>query len=627
MKKFLLFVLAIGIAISSFAQYGAMNQKRANIVAPRLRSVTTNLDLPVAGAQAPNSIVSNKSIMDDPITAVTRFDLQSNSSNQNRIYYFEGDHTLGATTIWSSQDASYTDRGTGYNYFDGTAWGSQPTARVESIKTGWPSYLPFGATGELIISHQSTGPLVMNKRTTKGSGAWTQTILPALPSNITGMLWPRAVTNGADHSNIHIIALTMPTGNGGQTYNGMDGALLYCHSLDGGATFSAWQQLAGMTSAQYTSFTADVYAFAEPHGDTLAFTTGDSWQDQILMKSTDNGTTWTKTVIYHSPYNLGGTSNSFFYCPDGTMALALDNSGIAHVIFGLSQDSGTSTVGYYRPYTQGVAYWNEHMGQLDQSLNPDVLYASKQLAGIVKDTNVFYPPSGVTLATYYTSLTCNPEISIDRNNKVFVAWAGATLLVDPNNFTLRHIFGRDGVISGDSIMWHTDTLGGVDLTEDWIQYNFAECFFPSMSPTSSNEFVYLLFQRDDYGGSWGKNSINPASVGQQAPDDNFITVLSWMKPLWIGVSEKHEKQTFSVSQNFPNPVNGLTSVNVYLQNGGNLSLKVTNITGQTIMNMEKSNVLAGVSKFVVDGSQLTSGIYFYTVTLGDKSITKKMIVQ
>ena len=71
----------------------------------------------------------------------------------------------------------------------------------------------------------------------------------------------------------------------------------------------------------------------------------------------------------------------------------------------------------------------------------------------------------------------------------------------------------------------------------------------------------------------------------------------------------------------------MTSVNVYMQNGGNLSLKVTNITGQTIMNMEKSNVLAGVSKFVVDGSQLTSGIYFYTVTLGDKSITKKMIVQ
>ena len=45
------------------------------------------------------------------------------------------------------------------------------------------------------------------------------------------------------------------------------------------------------------------------------------------------------------------------------------------------------------------------------------------------------------------------------------------------------------------------------------------------------------------------------------------------------------------------------------------------------MNMEKTNVLPGVSQFVIDASQLSSGVYFYTVKQGDKSITKKMIVQ
>jgi hypothetical protein len=104
-------------------------------------------------------------------------------------------------------------------------------------------------------------------------------------------------------------------------------------------------------------------------------------------------------------------------------------------------------------------------------------------------------------------------------------------------------------------------------------------------------------------------------------------MIQWSYPIWEGTTEKQAKPTFSVGQNFPNPVNGLTKVNVYLQNAGDLSLKVTNLTGQTLMNMEKSNAHQGVTQFVIDASQLSSGVYFYTVKQGDKSITKKMIVE
>jgi hypothetical protein len=116
-------------------------------------------------------------------------------------------------------------------------------------------------------------------------------------------------------------------------------------------------------------------------------------------------------------------------------------------------------------------------------------------------------------------------------------------------------------------------------------------------------------------------------AGQTTPDDNDFILLKWQKPIWTGVNEKNEKPTFSVGQNIPNPVNGLTKVNVYLQNPGDLSLRVTNLTGQTLMNMEKTNVLPGVSQFIIDGSKLSSGVYFYTVKQGDAQVTKKMIVQ
>ncbi len=622
MKRILLLTIALCIAIGASAQFGAMMQKKANVIASTQK--TSNIDLPVVGQHPPNSYVSNKSIMDDPVTCITRYDLQSTYTNQRRVY-LHPDGTMGAVATWTEQDAAWSDRGSGYNYFNGTSWGPLPTARVESIRVGWGEYLPFEANGEMIIAHELTGPLVINKRVPKGTGAWTQTLMPALPSNITAMWWPRSVTNGPNHTYIHIIAMTLPTGNGGQVYNGMDGALLYSQSLDGGTTWTDWTQLAGTSGTEYTNFTADTYSWAEPHGDTLAFTVGESWMDQFIMKSTDNGTTWTKTIVHQSLYNLGGNSPNFFYCPDGTMSLAMDKSGMVHLVFGLQSDSGSPTAGYYRPYTEGIVYWNENMPQLRQDLNPDSLFAHGQYVAWVKDTMVFYPPSGVSYAAYYTSLTSNPELIIDNFNKVFLVWAGETSLIDPNSYMLRHIYGRDGVITpaGD-ILWHNDTL--VDLTGDWIQYNFAECMYPSASQNTDAN-ICILFQRDDYGGSYVKSINISGYLGQTSPDDNFMTLLKWEKPIWVGVNEKHAKPTFSVGQNIPNPVNGLTKVNVYLQNAGDLSLKVTNLTGQMLISMKKTNVLPGVSQFVIDGNQFSPGIYFYTVRQGEKGITKKMIVQ
>ena len=187
--------------------------------------------------------------------------------------------------------------------------------------------------------------------------------------------------------------------------------------------------------------------------------------------------------------------------------------------------------------------------------------------------------------TWYVSQNSNPELVIDEHNKVFLVWAGGNSLVDADGFNMRYIYGRDGVLTpgGNDILWHNDTL--VDITGDWIQYNFAECMYPSASPNSDG-YVYILFQKDDWAGSYVKSIGNSGAWGQTSPSDNSIVLLKWMKPIFGGVNEKKEKPTFSIGQNFPNPVNGLTKVNVYLQYGGDLSLKVTNLTGQTLMSME-----------------------------------------
>ena len=82
------------------------------------------------------------------------YDLQSNGACQNRIYYYP-DGTIGAVWTFGLDFPGFTDRGTGYNYFDGNTWNDWPEERIESDRTGWPSYAPLGENGEIVFSHSS----------------------------------------------------------------------------------------------------------------------------------------------------------------------------------------------------------------------------------------------------------------------------------------------------------------------------------------------------------------------------------------------------------------------------------------------------------------------------------------
>lgn len=625
MKKLLLFFLAAGFTMGAIAQKPAFMHKANDKKAPYVK---TSIADQVPMLNPPNVYVSSKSVLDDPTTSITKYDLQTNgSSGQQRIYFWP-DGKMAATATWSQQSSGYTDRGTGYNFYNGSTWGAQPTARTETMRTGWPSIQPWGANGEIMIAHQSaTLQLVVSKRATRGTGAWSESTLPA-PVGASSMLWPRLVTNGTDHNNVHVIALTAPTGNGGTVYNGMDGALLYTRSLDGGATWSGWVQLDGMTSTDYLSFTADIYSWAQPVGNTIAFTAGDSWQDQLLMKSTDNGVTWTKTVIWPCPYNFwaGGDSVPTFFCPDGTSSIALDQQGTAHVVFGLQRGSGDVAGGkYWVPYTDGVIYWNEHLPTFPAVLDPTTLYDNGNYIGWVKDTNVFYPTTQ-KLAAYYSSMTSNSGITIDASNNMFVVWAGVTPLLDVENCYLRHIFERTASIKANQTVVWQDSL--TDITSDFIQYNWTECMFPDIAGNSDSK-IYVLFMADDLAGSFVKGATITGYVGQTSVTDNSMIVASPLKTsLYVGVDDQRPaKPSFSVSKNYPNPVTAQTTVNVNIQKQGSVTLEVSSLMGQKLISMEKSNLTAGSYRFVIDASQLASGVYFYTVKYNNESITNKMIVE
>ncbi len=84
---------------------------------------------------------------------------------------------------------------------------------------------------------------------------------------------------------------------------------------------------------------------------------------------------------------------------------------------------------------------------------------------------------------------------------------------------------------------------------------------------------------------------------------------------------------FFLSQNYPNPFNPVTKLEFRIPKSGFVTLKVFNAIGQQIETLVKEIKSAGVYEVEFDGSNFSSGIYFYSMNVdGNNIYTKRMIL-
>jgi hypothetical protein len=584
-------------------------------------------------AQFPTQPVSILNPVEDTI-GESIYDLQTNASCQNRIYLFD-DGTIGATwTRGMEETTAFNDRGTGYNYYDGSTWQSWPEERIESMRTGWPSYAPYGEGGEIVAAHISgadTIGLLFNKRNIKGSGEWVEFLFTG-PAGHELLLWPRMVTGGTDHSNICLIAMTAPVANGGALFQGMDGALLYSRSTDGGETWDIQNQLLpGMDSNLYTGFYRDGYAFAEPENNIVAFVVGSYQSDFFLMKSTDQGQTFTKTIIWDNPYDLVSPTfpTDTFYSVDGSLAVALDNEGMAHVAFGIVKtwyvyyDEGWA----FDKLTDGVGYWNETMetfssnpNALDPSCGPESeLVQDVSLIGWTQDLNgngVMDILGDVTpYSCFYFSMGISSmvQLVIDSQNRLFLVYTSLTESYNDGTRDYRRIWLRSSLDGGQNWgqFYHLD---GDDSTSIYTDYAFPSC------AAISDEKIYLTFMGDIGAGMYCIGDLCP-------PDENFIYFTTVPKDEIVGINPAGSEPNFEVSQNFPNPFSESSMIHVNLVEPTELNVDIINLMGQKVAESQYIKGKTGINTIKIERKDLSPGVYFYNVKTDQSSIRHKMIIE
>ncbi|MDW7681588.1 MAG: T9SS type A sorting domain-containing protein, partial [bacterium] len=105
-------------------------------------------------------------------------------------------------------------------------------------------------------------------------------------------------------------------------------------------------------------------------------------------------------------------------------------------------------------------------------------------------------------------------------------------------------------------------------------------------------------------------ALNWFGLGTSVDDNNLPTIAA----------------EYSLRQNYPNPFNPETVINYSISKPGLVKLAVYNVVGQKVAELVNEHQTAKSYKVTFDASNLTSGVYFYNLEVGDYSKTMKMML-
>ncbi len=619
MKKLYLIIMTLMISSMAYSQKSSIDP--SNVMLPYYsdaRNIEVPFNLP------PNNTVHSPAAFNETVIGTTYWDLQSsNSAPPNRFYVYPDGRMAAVWAMGMETQNNYPDRGTGYSFFNGSSWDTMPTTRIETERSGWPSYTPAG-NGEMIAAHHNSMGITVNRRDAVGSGDWIESLVPNPTSSTPIYLsWPRLVSSGDNNMSVHMLVNTY------EAYNNLNPAILYYRSLDGGVTWETQARvLEGMTSADYYGFNTETYAWAKPMGNNLAFVVADRWTDLIIMKSTDNGDTWQKTVVWQHPYPMWNNAvTDTFYSPDGAASLAFDNNGKLHLAFGVSrtifmEDTTGNTpgiVGWF-PFVDGLAYWNEDMptwtGGDMNALNPDNLQSTGNLAATMQDLDDngsidLIGTNYQNIGLYYVGLSSMPQLTIDDQNRIFLVYSGVTEGFNDGTQMFRHLWARVSLDGGTT--WGSY----IDLTGD-DTHTMNECVFPTLAQWSDDN-LHLIYQSDGEPGLSTLGDMDP-------PTENSIIYLEVPKSVLVATKDI-PTQGFNLSQNYPNPFSGFTSFKLDVDKISTVAVKIYDITGRLIMQVPEKSYSAGSYIIPLNAQNLTKGMYTYTFIINGNTISNKMIVK
>jgi hypothetical protein len=161
---------------------------------------------------------------------------------------------------------------------------------------------------------------------------------------------------------------------------------------------------------------------------------------------------------------------------------------------------------------------------------------------------------------------------------------------------------------------------------------------------NADEVIYILTNcqstascvagRDEFGNNLGGETMDVANL----PAGTYYIVADYwgsaearaftlqVRNLTTALGETFTPLAFELQQNYPNPFNPTTTISWTQPDLMPASLAVYNLAGAVVQEFNLGFRGAGVHSYTWDASQLPSGVYFYSLTTGGETLTRKAVL-
>jgi len=297
-------------------------------------------------------------------------------------------------------------------------------------------------------------------------------------------------------------------------------------------------------------------------------------------------------------------------------------------------DSGSLTGGVFFTSNGGASWQNQlNLG----NANPDRIYMINGNVGFVSETN------------NYTRITTNSgqnwEVLFTGSGQGFYDMYFADNLTGWGNFFNTRKTTNGGVnwivqpmpSGGNIVTSSIQKLSGINKDTIWGAgaQIFTSLGIRGMINRTTNGGENWLYQVPD--STYNNNiysylgSYNKLNGWAYLTENRGIHTTSGGDPVWLTPVNQISSEVpkgFELSQNYPNPFNPLTNIKYNVKGEtSNVKLIIFDIQGKQLTELINQKQSAGTYQVDFNGSNYSSGVYFYSLIIDGKVIdTKKMIL-
>jgi hypothetical protein len=233
-------------------------------------------------------------------------------------------------------------------------------------------------------------------------------------------------------------------------------------------------------------------------------------------------------------------------------------------------------------------------------------------------------------------------IAVDRiGNALFVTGysvinnVGSAATIKYNASTGDSIWVRRGYgVPGSSSAWDLtlDSSGNVYITGSSLGVSNSDVSTLKYSP-QGNQIWFATYNGPYNGGDGARtmeidkqNNVYVLGYSESGYQLSDYTLIKYSQFSGIQPIGNEIPNLFKLEQNFPNPFNPKSSIKFQISKLSEVKLTVFDVLGREIAVLVNQQLTPGTYEVDFDGSKYSSGVYFYRLTAGDYTETRKMVL-